>query len=486
MNLHLAGALILFALTPLLGADFVGTSVSVAQHRVPDWFQDAKLGIFIDWGVYSVPAWAPPQQSGAKYPDWYLQFMYDKPEYRDYHRRVWGSTFQRDDFIPLFTAADYRPKELVDVALDAGAKYLIPFAKHHDGFCLWPSSVTDRTAAKMGPKRDLIDPLVTACRAGGLKFGFYQSLEEWEYPLEAADGSPQLRQWKGYAGVSTEKYDPASEVGKITGKRPVRDYVRDYLVPQTEEFIDRYDPDLLWFDGDWGENASYYDSYAMAAYFYNHAGTRKEVAVNDRLGKTRGQAGDFYTSEYGQVNGADFKPEASGRHKWEECRGLGQSFGFNRNDTATDVLTSQQLIRMLVEIVAKDGNLLLVINLDGKGGLSVLQKDRLHELGQWLKTNGEAIYGTRPWRTPSSAPDLWFTQSKDGRYLYAISFDASAKSVTIPALAGATHSSVQLLGSTTALPSSRIGDTLQIALPASVVETLGQRPWVAKISLTAP
>jgi len=398
--------------------NFKPTLRSIRRHATPDWFQDVKFGMFIDYGLYSVAGYAPKKETGAMYPDWYLFRMYDTPEVAKYHREKWGDNFQRDDFIPLFTAEDFDPEEIAKVAEDAGMRYVVPFCKHHDGFCLWPSSYTKRNAMEMGPKRDLIGPLSDACRKRGLKFGFYFSLEEWEYPV-IQDGRKMLRLWTTADGEPDKivPFDEAAMAGKITGKIPVKDFVNDYIIPQANEFVDRYDPDILWLDGDWTAYAEDLGSREIVSHFYNNARGRKPVAANDRLGRfMRFNIGDFFTSEYGARN----TERAKLLHKWEECPGVSQSFGYNWQDTEKNITSAEDLIDMLVGIVSENGNLLLVVNLDGKGAMPAYIRDRLHDVGRWLRVNGEAIYGSRPWLVASQGENIRFTRSKDGRYLYAI------------------------------------------------------------------
>jgi alpha-L-fucosidase len=399
-------------------ATYDPTLKSIRRHVAPEWFQDLKFGMFIDYGLYSVPGYAPKKESGAMYPDWYLYNMYNSPEVVKYHKAKWGNDFQRDDFIPLFTAENFDPEGIAKIAEDAGMRYVVPFCKHHDGFCLWPSSYTRRNVMEMGPKRDLIGPLNEACRRRGLKFGFYFSLEEWEYPV-IQDGEKMVRIWTTLDGQPDEvvPFDEVAMAGRISGKVPVQDFVSDYIIPQATEFIDRYDPDILWLDGDWTAFAEDLGSRQIVSHFYNNAIGRKTVASNDRLGRfMRFNIGDFFTSEYGSRN----TERAEILHKWEECRGVSQSFGYNWQDTEKNVVSAEDLIDMLVRIVSDNGNLLLVVNLDGKGAMPAYIRDRLHEVGRWLKVNGEAIYGSRPWLVGSQVDGLRFTQSKDGRYLYAI------------------------------------------------------------------
>ncbi len=399
---------------------------SLDAHPLPEWFDDAKFGMFIDYGLYSVAGWAPriEDKTKAMYPDWYVHRMYTDPKFIEYHKRVWGEDFERDDFIPLFQATHYDPENIVRVAKEAGMKYIVLFCKHHDGFCLWPSSYTARDVVDMGPRRDLVRPLIDACRRQGLKFGFYFSVDEWEYPVLDENGNRMVRLWSNNPEDKIVPYDEEEMKGKITGKVPVRDFIADYIYPQAIEFIDDYDPDILWFDGEWDRPAEYYRTKEMVAYFYNRAEGRKEVVVNDRLGKgCRDVHGDVFTSEYGN-RASDYYGQdvvAEHVHKWEENRGISQSFGYNREDTDENVQTPEQLIEMLVDIVSRNGNLLLITNLDGQGAIPAVYQSRLRETGKWLEQNGEAIYGTKPHKVSGEGGNIRYTRK--GNTVYAICFN---------------------------------------------------------------
>jgi alpha-L-fucosidase len=416
---------------------------------LPSWYRDLKLGMFIDFGLYSVAGYAPKRESGAMYPDWYLYNMYHSPEVVQYHREKWGPNFQRDDFIPLFTAKRFDPEAIVTAATDAGMRYVVPFCKHHDGFCLWPSSYTGRNALKMGPRRDLIGPLREACRRRGLKFGFYFSLEEWEYPV-IQDGRRMLRVWARKDDQPSEivPFDEAEMAGKITGKVPVKDFARDYIIPQAEEFIDRYDPEILWFDGDWTTRAEDLGSREITSHFYNNAEGRTSVVVNDRLGRyMRFNAGDFFTSEYG----APMTERLQVLHAWEENRGVSQSFGYNWQDTEENVISADDLVDLLARVVSQGGNLLLIVNLDGTGAMPEYIRSRIADLGRWLKVNGEAIYGSRPWLVADQGERLRFTTSGNRRYLYAIHRGWPTQPVELHDLWLDSSSQIELLGAAGAL-----------------------------------
>lgn len=403
---------------------------SIDTHPTPLWYQDARLGIFYDWGLYSIAGYGPKGWSQARYPDWYLHNMYGLA--KEYHESVWGKDFERDDFIPLFSAPNFDADDIIALVKMSGARYLVPFNKHHDGYCLWDSKYTRRDVKDMMPGRDLTAEIVAACRKDSIPVGFYFSVEDYEHPIIRENGDLAIRYWSdgmapdnaGMAKIDGEifgKFDDTRVDGLISGKVAVSNYVDDYIVPQAKEFIDRYDPDILWFDGEWQRPASYYKTPEITAYFYNQAEGRKEVAVNDRFGLgTRGLHGDFYTSETDEVVTKMQEP-------WEENRSMSESYGYNHTDSLENYLTGDELIRMLVRIVAKGGNLNLIVNPDGTGKVNDLQINLLTELGKWLSVNGEAIYGSRPYEelcdnTQHGQP-VWYTMSKDSAYGYAIVFD---------------------------------------------------------------
>lgn len=471
------------------------TLESIESHETPEWFEDAKFGMFIDWGLWSVAGWAPKKEnSKAMYPDWYEKWMYTDSATIGYHKKNWGEDFERDDFIPLFTAEKYNPEKLAGIASEAGMKYIVPFCKHHAGFCLWPSSFTHRDAYDMGPKKDLIAPLVESCKKEGLKFGFYFSLEEWEYPLISDDNKLAVRRWGGKTVPYSSNIDR-----QFSGKVPVKNFAGQYIVPQATEFIDKYDPDILWYDGEWDTSVKDLQSYEIAAYFYNNAEGRKEVALNDRLGLSvndpsyeslpgpdkdkkrrwhRFVSGDFFTSEYHSHANEDLQ-----RHAWEECRGISQSFGYNWQDTDENVISPKKFIDMFTDIVANGGNLLLIVNLDEQGALPKIQETRLKDIGKWLKVNGEGIYNTRPYSVQSDGI-VAYTMSKDGQFLYAILKEWPGNMISLKGINAKPGSRVEMLGYDHSLDWSNTDADLNIKLDDNLQDE-NQRPckhaWVIKI-----
>jgi alpha-L-fucosidase len=334
---------------------------SLDKRPCPEWFVDAKFGIFIHWGVYSVPAWGAPKE----YAEWYWNRIADKkPDniWWQFHEKNYGKDFDYKDFAPMFRAELFNPDQWADIFARSGAKYIVPTSKHHEGFCLWPSADASRTwgrpwnAIVVGPKRDLMADLSEAVRKRGIKFGFYYSLYEWFNPLWLKDRAA---------------------------------YVTEHMHPQFKDVVTRYRPAIIFSDGEWDLPSKDWRSEELLAWLFNDSPCKDEVVVNDRWGKeTRHHHGGYYTTEYG----AGLKDAT---HPWEESRGMGYSYGFNRAESIDDYKSARELILVLCDLVSRGGNFLLDIGPTGDGRIPVIMQQRLLEMGDWLKVNGEAIYGTR-------------------------------------------------------------------------------------------
>ncbi|WP_421799499.1 alpha-L-fucosidase [Haliscomenobacter sp.] len=370
---------------------------SLDQRQTPAWFQDAKFGIFIHWGVFSVPAWATTSNAdgfGSGYSEWYWQRLFATnlkihPEFLEFHRKNYGNASYQD-FVQHFKAELYKPEDWAKTFEDAGAKYVVLTSKHHEGFTLWPSAQSwNWNAVDVGPHRDLAGDLSKAVKARNLRMGFYYSLYEWFNPVYKAD---------------------------------VNKYVAERMLPQMKDLVTRYEPDVLWTDGEWDHPAKTWQSETFLAWLFNESAVKDRVVVNDRWGNdTKGAHGSFATSEYGH-GGTDNKETTKGFVRpWEECRGMGESFGYNRNENLHMYQSGKQLVHQLIDIVARGGNLLLNIGPSADGQIPVIMQERLAEIGAWLKVNGEAIYGTRKWaKAPVYNKDsqVYFTQK--GQNLYVI------------------------------------------------------------------
>jgi alpha-L-fucosidase len=467
---------------------------SLDHHITPEWYKDAKLGIFFDWGLYSVAGYAEKGWNRARYPDWYLSHMYNT--YAEYHKINWGEDFHRDDFIPLFNASNFDAEFIAKLAKTAGAKYFIPFSKHHDGFCLWDSKYTQRDVVDMSPGRDISQEIISACERMGLKHGFYFSVEEYEYPLIDENGQLHVRLWsRDMAPDNSVMVEAENEFYVnfksgyhnriISGKIPVINFIDDYIVPQVKDYIDNYNPDILWFDGEWQRSAEYYRTPDIVAYFYNQAAGRKEVVSNDRMGQgTRRHHGDFYTSETDEVVNAMEYP-------WEENRSMSESYGYNWADSLNNYLSADELIEMFVRIVAKGGNLNLIVNPDGTGQIPHFQVNLLKELGAWLIINGEAIFASRPYKITCENTQLgqpvWYTRSKDKKYGYAICLEwPKSETFICPGGNPIWETEVYMLGYDKPLEWVDTGDAwgMVVRIPEEMLSDPSKRPchyaWVLK------
>ena len=414
------------ALLPALGAEtrYQPNWASIDSRPIPGWYDDAKFGIFVHWGLYSVPAWGPK----GKYAEWYWNAMEDRqgPTWQ-FHVRNYGPAFRYQDFVPWFKAEMFDPDQWADLFERSGARYVVLTAKHHEGFCLWPSAEAPKwNSVDVGPHRDLAGDLAKAVRAKGLKMGYYYSLYEWYNPLYLAD---------------------------------VRRYVDQHMLPQLKDLVERYRPSLLFADGEWSHPSETWRSTGFLAWLFNESAARAEVVINDRWGKdTRSRHGGYYTLEYGKVEKG--RELAAGR-KWEECQGIGSSFGYNRNEDLADYKSADQLIRLLVETVARGGNLLLDIGPTADGRIPVIMQERLAEMGEWLKVNGEAIYGSHPWRQSADGEKIRYT-AKDGA-VYAIVLGGPGLDVVLSAVNQ--PAKVQLLGYNGSVGSLVQDGKLRVAVP---------------------
>jgi alpha-L-fucosidase len=377
---------------------------SLSQHTAPNWFHDAKFGIFIHWGIYSVPAWAPV---GQQYAEWYWQQMNNpnNPTYA-YHRQTYGEDFAYDDFIPLFTASRFDPHAWVRLFIEAGARYFVLTSKHHEGFALFNSAVSDRTSVKMGPKRDLVGELFDAAEryAPQLRRGLYYSLPEWYNPANP---------WQGHG--PRNPYTGADL--PYTGAKPITDYVAELQVPQLQELITQYRPDILW--GDIGTPAT--DPAVLQLIFNQALESGREVTINNRFGMP---FADFTTPEYAST----FSLQTM---KFEACRGIDPfSFGYNAQTPDDRYATAEELIRQLVDIVSKNGNLLLDIGPRADGTIPEIMQTRLRDMGAWLRVNGEAIYGTTYWARGAAEGDLRFTIAPNKAF-YVCSLTAPGSQLTV-------------------------------------------------------
>ena len=351
-----------------------------ANYSVPEWLKDGKFGIFIHWGLYSVPAHGN---------EWYVQHMYSPGGGMEWHVQHWGplDKFGYKDFIPLFKAEHYDPAAWASLFRRAGARYVVSVAEHHDGFAMWDSALTRWTAAKMGPKRDLIGDLAKAVRQEGLRYGVsFHRVEHYSF----------IR----VPNVPSDLTDPAYQDFYWTMNHTdalYQKFLEDW-VARNVELIDKYRPDVLYFDN--GINGRNLDPIKLkvAAYYYNRAREwGKDVTLFSKGagGVAAYLAGAVHDYERGRA--LDITQEY-----WQEDTSIAHnSWGYNNE---LQYRNAGEMIREMADCVSKNGNYLLNIGPKSDGTIPDPQQLRLLEIGEWLNVNGEAIYGTHPWSVYGEGP----------------------------------------------------------------------------------
>ncbi len=439
------------------------TRESVQTHPVPDWFHNAKLGIFVHWGLYSVPAYAPIAGefgdilvSGAwakwfannPYAEWYMNsYQIEGSPTRQYHTEQYGAEFNYADFAPLFKQATQRwdPNDMATLFQQAGARYVVLTTKHHDGFLLWPSEHPNPYIEAYHADRDLVGELTDAVCAHGMTMGLYYSGGlDWTFNQKVIQHIAEIQ-----AGVPQ-----------------MSEYV-EYANHHWRELIDRYGTMVLWNDIAYPVAT---DLNVLFAEFYNKM---PAGVINNRFTqKFQISEGhmitdnhhDFETPEYSSFS--EIRPK-----KWESCRGVGASFGYNQIEGPEQYLTLENLVRSFVDIVSKNGNLLLNVGPMADGTIPPLQRERLLGLGQWLAVNGEAIFDTRPWMVAEGKTadgiDVRFTQKGDSLYVTLLD-TPTGQPIEIVGMRANPATIVQLLGYDQLLNWAQAGQGLAITLPSDL------------------
>jgi alpha-L-fucosidase len=456
---------------------------SLGAYRTPDWFRDAKFGIFIHWGVFSVPAFGN---------EWYPRNMYQQgtAEFK-HHLAAYGpqSKFGYKDFIPMFRAERFDPDAWVDLFARSGARYIVPVAEHCDGFAMYDSAIDPWNAAKMGPHRDVVGELEAATRRRGLHFGVSSHrAEHWwwydggmQFPSDVQD--PQNSVLYGPA-------QPRSLPGAAVRQEPDPNHLETWLAPdraftddwlaRSAELVDKYHPDFLYFDWWIGQPAFQPYLQRFAAYYYNQAAARKQGVVLTYKMNDFPENAATLDVERGKLDLIRLLP-------WQTDTSVSvRSWGYVNNDEYRD---SKSLIDELVDVVSKNGNLLLNVGPKADGTIPDEARTILLQMGAWLETNGEAIYGSRPWLVFGEGPtkvsssalntdkqeftpnDIRFTTHNGALYAIALGWPASGKLHihtlyrANPYLSGPVCS-VDLLGTQGKLTWTQEDDGLHIQLPA--------------------
>jgi alpha-L-fucosidase len=343
------------------------------SRPLPTWFAEAKLGIFIHWGAYSVPAWAEPTGAlGAvpedqwfrhnAYAEWYFNTIRipDSPA-AQHHRMVYGDA-PYDEFLDDWHAERFDPVAWARLFAQAGASYVIPTTKHHDGIALWDAPATGtRNTVHRGPHRDLVAEIADAVRAEGLRFGVYYS---------------------GGLDWSISDLPPLLTGGEVSTVRPKDAAYNAYALLHVRDLIARYQPDVLWNDINWPDAGKRTGAWSLHELFEEFYAGNPDGVVNDRWGIP---FSNYRTSEY--EHGLEKEQEAA----WENCRGIGFSFGYNQLEDQRQTLTGAQLARHLTDVVSRGGRLLLNVGPTAAGEIPAIQTESLRSLGRWTAQLGDVL-----------------------------------------------------------------------------------------------
>ncbi len=442
---------------------YSGDLEQLKSHESPEWFNNAKLGIFIHWGLYSVPAYASTElsveelfaemgkenpdmaklQAAARkwfinngYAEWYLNSLRIKgsPTY-EYHKENYGLEYNYYKFSEDFSreTLQWDSDAMAELFKKAGARYVVLTTKHHDGYTLWPSRVQNNNLPEdiQPVQRDIVGDLTQSVRKKGMRMGLYYSGGlDWTF------NRTPIYDFSGLMATVPNSY----EYGGIADAH-------------LRELIEKYQPAILWNDITYPDQGN---AKGIIADYYNLI---PDGVINNRWGTTLGLS-DFDTPEYSKLDSIQ-------QYKWETCRGLGHSFGYNKFEDDSHTLSSTDLVQLFVDIVSKNGNLLLNVGPKADGTIPEIQRSRLEDLGNWMAINGKAIYDTEPWKRSeaktASGKEVRFTQ-KD-KALYVIFLGKPGKNESIQELTLAKGSTIRLLEGGRELKWKQKGTTLEIRFP---------------------
>ncbi|WP_440876032.1 alpha-L-fucosidase [Thalassotalea sp. PLHSN55] len=453
---------------------------SFAQYQIPDWYQDAKFGIFIHWGAYSVPAY-----NG----EWYPRKMYrdeERSDEKEHHAKNWGdqTEFGYKDFIPMFKAENFDADQWLKIIKDSGARYIVPVAEHHDGFSMYDNSYTRWDSVEMGPKRDIISELKVASEKADIHFGLSSHRAENWWFFDGGREMPSDVQDEAYRDL----YGPAvnRETSEAGLTPPTKEFMDDWLL-RTVELVDKYEPELIWFDWWMASEPFHQHVETFTGYYYNkgvnwdrmpalnykeHHDMRSFLPGSAVLDIERGGMTDIH------------------EHFWQTDTSVSKSsWGYVTNHRYRD---ANSLVDDMIDIVSKNGSLLLNIGPKSDGTIPEEEVRLLKEIGDWLALNGEAIYDTRPWltfgegetevvdgkhsnnaeknRKDFNSSDIRFTQNGDALYATILAWPGDNKEIVIRSINSENYQqtikTVKLIGHSDNISFKQLPTGLIVNLPA--------------------
>lgn len=425
-------------------------------REVPSWYTDAKLGIFVSWGPFSVPAYGEPVGElgtvdekiwfkSNPYAEWYHNTMLIEGSGAQLHHREKYGDAPYDDFLDNWKVPDFDPDAWCKLFHYAGARYIVPLSKHHDGVTLWDAPGTGtRNTVHRGPKLDIMQAIADAARRNDIRFAVYYS---------------------GGLDWGLGNQPPIQTFEEVTDLRPNDASYSMYAYKHVLDLINRYEPEILWNDIEWPDSSKLNDAsvdFTLAKLFKFYYEKVPHGLVNDRWGDTHH---DFRTSEYQALRDAE---ETS---VWENCRGIGMSFGYNQFETEDHSFSVESALAYFVDIVSRGGNLLLNVGPTASGAIPEIQRKVLQGMGDWMALNSDSIYGTTKVAELEAQGDRddssWvrFT-GKDGRIFAHV--EASGE-VEIRLSAGMVREEAKLLADGSSVAVRRNGESVFMTLGAAKV-----------------
>ena len=419
------------------------------------WWRDDRFGMFIHWGVYAIPAGKYNGKEVKGIGEWIMK-----------HGEI--PVIEYEKYAKQFNPVKFDADEWVRILKDAGMKYLVITSKHHDGFAIWDSKVSNYDIVDFAPYgKDILQALSKACKEQGIKFGLYHSIMDWHHPDAQA--------------YSYLKNDPKK---RADNKEHFADYLETYMKPQVKELIDNYDPDIIWFDGEWIEEFTHKQGQELYQYVRT---LNPSILINNRVDKGRSgmqgmnkvdkkYAGDFGTPEQEIL-------ETASTLDWESCMTMNDTWGFKQSDH--NWKSTKELVHNLIDVTAKGGNYLLNVGPTAEGLIPAPSVERLKQIGIWLNVNGEAIYGTEKLQhNYKQGEHIFFTKQKGSPVYFTIILEKPKEHLILKNLKPKDNSTIKLLGFDEPLKWEFNEEKgLKITIPKNILKTWNNNSfaWVFRV-----
>ncbi|XP_066982311.1 alpha-L-fucosidase-like [Macrobrachium rosenbergii] len=442
--------LIVCAFFALAGCQYTPDWDSLDSRPLPQWYDDAKIGIFVHWGVFSVPSFDT---------EWFwYNWEEGYPPVVDFMEKNYRPNFTYPDFAPQFTAEFFDAHQWAGLFKASGAKYVVLTSKHHEGFCNWPSKNSwPWTSMEFGPKRNLVGELADAIRGIGpnLHFGLYHSLYEWFNPLYLDDKANSFE---------------------------TNDFVTRKTMPELFDLVSTYKPEIVWSDGDWEAPDWYWNSTVFLSWLFNESPVKDTVVVNDRWGiGCIGEHGSYYTVQ------DRFNPGVLQDHKWENCFTLDeQSWGYRRNARLFSYLTIEDVLFQLATTISCGGNVLVNVGPTHDGRIPPIMEERLRQMGDWLDVNGQAVYGSRPWayQNDTLTPGVWYTSNNNNVYAIVLSWPEDDL-LPLGSVVSTPETKVNMLGYQGELTFAAGSPGIEVTFP-NMAKVKSKWAWVLELIAVSP